>query len=129
MAKGLKLFYGTLTVAEPAAALLEGASFVEQVRTAPRYRLFSLSGFPVLVEDVAAGRAIGAQVWQVPAALWADIVASEPPEMTGQAVELEDGRRVETLVGSLAFVEARMGAEVTEHGSWKAYRLSQRSNF
>lgn len=123
-----KLFYGTLTVAEPAEALLEGASFVEQVSTAPRYRLFSLSGFPVLVEDADCGRAIGAQVWQVPAELWAVIVASEPPEMMHHAVELDDGRRVETLVGSLAFVVAQMGVEVTEHGSWRAYRLSQRSD-
>lgn len=122
---GRRLFYGTLTVAEPGEALLEGASFVEEVRTAPHYRLFSLSGFPVLVDD-PSGRSLAAQVWHVPAELWETIVASEPPEMTPHAVELDDGRRVETLVGTLAFVEARGGVEVTEHGGWRAYRLSRR---
>jgi len=122
-----RLFYGTLTVAEPGNAPLEGASFIEEVRTAPHYRLFSLSGFPVLVDD-PAGQTLTAQIWDVPAELWETIVAGEPAEMTPHAVELEDGRRIETLVGTLAFVENRGGVEVTEHGGWKAYRLSRRSH-
>jgi hypothetical protein len=117
----LRLFYGTLTVAPAGEALLEGASFVEAVRTAPRYRLFSLDGFPVLVEDAAGGRGLDAQVWEVSDELWQRIVASEPPEMTPAAIELEDGRRVETLVGPLPWLEAGGAVEVTDYESWKAY--------
>jgi allophanate hydrolase len=117
-----RLFYGTLTVAPPGEAMLEGAAFAEAATTAPRYRLFSLDGFPVLVEDADGGRAIGVQVWEVPDELWQTIVTSEPEEMTHAAIELEDGRHVETLVGSLEFVTAQGGVEVTHYGSWKAYR-------
>jgi hypothetical protein len=117
-----KVFYGTLTVAPPDDALLEGAHFVESSRTAPRYRLFSLEGFPTLVEDASRGRSIEVQIWEVPDDRWARILESEPADMVPGTVELEDGRRVETLLGTPEFVAARNGVDVSEHGSWKAYR-------
>ena len=116
----LRLFYGTLTVAPPGEALLEGARFVEPAVTAPRYRLFSLDGFPVLVEDEDGG-ALEVQVWDVPDKRWAEIVAGEPPDMVPGEVELSDGRRVATLLGTRAFVEREGGVDVTEHRSWKAF--------
>ena len=122
---GRKLFYGMLTVAPPGEALLEGASFVEQARTAPRYRLFSLDGFPVLVEDAEGGRSLAVQVWEVPDELWAAILESEPPEMVAAAVELDDGRLVVTLLGTPDFVSGRGGVEVSEYGSWAAYRAAE----
>ena len=118
---GRKLFYGTLTIAPPGEALLEGATFLKQTRTAPRYRLFSLDGFPVLAED-ERGRSIGVQIWEVPDDAWARILESEPPEMVPGTVLLEDGRSVETLLGTPEFIAARNGVEVSEHGSWAAYR-------
>jgi allophanate hydrolase len=117
----LRLFYGTLTVAPPGEALLEGASFVEAARTAPRYRLFSLDGFPVLVEDEHGG-ALDVQVWEVPDERWQEIVAAEPPDMVPGTVELGDGRRIATLLGTHTFVEREGGLDVTAHGSWRAYR-------
>jgi gamma-glutamylaminecyclotransferase len=122
-----KLFYGTLTVAPPGEALLDGASFVEAAQTAPRYRLFSLDGFPVLVEDAAQGRSLGVQIWEVADDLWQRIVESEPPEMTAAQIELEDGRLVQTLVGPLAWLEDAGAVEVSEYGSWKAYREAESS--
>jgi allophanate hydrolase-like protein len=120
-----KLFYGTLTVAPPGEALLEGADFVEQARTAPTYRLFSLDGFPVLVEDRASGRAIDVQVWEVPDDLWQLILEQEPPEMVPGSVTLEDGRRVATMLGPRDWIEARAGLDVSAHGSWKAYLAAE----
>ena len=116
-----RLFYGTLTVAPPGSAALDGATFLEAAQTAPRYRLFDLDGFPVLVESPQGGAALSVQVWEVPEERWREIVASEPPEMRPAAVELDDGRTVGTLVGPLAWVEARRGVEATAHGSWAAY--------
>jgi gamma-glutamylcyclotransferase (GGCT)/AIG2-like uncharacterized protein YtfP len=122
-----RLFYGTLTVAPPGEALLDGASFVEAAQTASRYRLFSLDGFPVLVEDAAQGRSLAVQIWEVTDELWQRIVESEPPEMTPAAVELDDGRRVETLVGPLPWLEATGAVEVSGYGSWKTYREAESS--
>lgn len=114
-----RLFYGTLTVA--AAADLGEASFLDATRTATGYRLFSLDGFPVLVEAPDDGAAIAVQVWEVPERQWAEIVASEPAEMVSADIELEDGRRVPTLVGSRSWVESQGAADVTAYGSWAAY--------
>lgn len=97
------------------------------MRTAPRYRLFSLAGFPVLVEDAAEGRSLDAQVWEVTDELWARIVESEPSEMTPAAVELDDGRSVETLVGPLTWLESGGAVEVSGYGSWRAYREAESS--
>lgn len=121
---GQRLFYGTLTVAPPGEALLAGATFIEEARTASRYRLYSLDGFPVLVEDPDRGRSLGVQVWEVPETVWTEIVAAEPPEMAPGAVELDDGRTVETLLGTAEFVSTRGGVDVSEHGSWATYRAS-----
>ena len=116
-----RLFYGTLTVAPPGEALIAGASFVEQTRTASGYRLFSLGGFPVLVEDPQSGGAIDVQVWEVPDDRWERILEQKPPEMVPGDVALEDGRRVGTMLGPREWVEARDGVDVSAHGSWKAY--------
>ena len=65
------------------------------------------------------------QVWEVPDELWASIVASEPPEMVPAAVELENGRRVETLLGTRELVSARGGVDVSAYGGWAAYRAAE----
>jgi hypothetical protein len=116
-----KLFYGTMTVAAAGEALLEGANFVEQASTAPKYRLFSLGGFPVLVEDHESGCAIDVQVWEVPDDRWEHILEQEPSEMVAGSVALEDGRRVETMLAPREWVDARGGLDVSAHGSWRAY--------
>jgi Gamma-glutamyl cyclotransferase, AIG2-like len=120
-----RLFYGTMTVAPPGEALLERASFVEEARTAPRYRLFSLSGFPVLVEDHKSGCAIDVQVWDVPDDRWQRILEDEPPELVPGDVALEDGRRVKTMLGPREWVDARGGVDVSAHGSWRAYLAAE----
>lgn len=120
-----RLFYGTLTVAPPGEALVGGASFVEQMSTAPGYRLFSVGGFPVLVEDPESGFAIDVQVWEVPDDRWERILEQEPPEMVPGDVALEDGRHVGTMLGPGEWVEACGGVDVSAHGSWKAYLAAE----
>ena len=110
-----------MTVAPPGEALLEGANFVEQMSTAPSYRLFSLGGFPVLVEDQESGCEIDVQVWEVPDDRWEEILEQEPPEMVPGKVALADGRRVETMLGPREWVDARGGLDVSAHRSWRAY--------
>lgn len=120
-----KLFYGTLTVAPPGEALLEGANFVEGTRTAQGYRLFSLGGFPVLVEDHESLCAIDVQVWEVPDDRWKRILEQEPSEMVPGSVALKDGRHVGTMLGPLEWVEARGGLDVSAYGSWRAYLAAE----
>ena len=124
---GLKLFYGTLTVVPHDAPELEGSSFVEHARTAPAYRLFSVDGFPGLVEAPEGGVAIDVQVWEVPDERWRALLVDEPPEYYGAAVELEDGRLIETVLAPADYVNAGGGVDVSMHGSWRAYKAATSS--
>jgi allophanate hydrolase len=119
---GLKLFYGTLTLLASDAPLLEGSRLVERVRTAPEYRLFSLDDFPAMVEAGGNGVSIEAQIWEVPDARWEAILVDEPPEYYAAAIELEDGRHIESLLAPADHVAARGGVDISSSGSWRAYK-------
>jgi hypothetical protein len=45
--------------------------------------------------------------------------------MVPRDVALEDGRRAGTMLGPREWVEARGGADVSAHGSWKAYLAAE----
>ena len=120
---GLKLLYGTLTLVSHGAPELEGATFVEQVRTAPRYRLFSLDDFPALLERHENGVSIAAEIWEVPDGRWQALLLDEPPGYYVAAIELEDGRRIDGMAPPAELVAAR-GMDVSSYGSWKAYRAA-----
>lgn len=121
----LKLFYGTMTVQPPESNVLEGATFVEKARTAPKYRLYSLDGFPSLRPDDETGVSIDVQLWDVPDDVWEQIAASEPPAYHDVDIELEDGRRVPTMMASAEYVREKNGVDVSEHGSWAAYTAAR----
>ena len=101
--------------------LLEaGASFVREARTAPVYRLWSIGDrHPAMVRVATGGAAIAVEVWSVPAAGLADILAKEPPGLCIGKVRLDDGSEVLGVLAEPALVEGRR--EITEHGGWRAY--------
>lgn len=103
-----------------------GLTFVEEARTAPKYRLYSIDdAHAALVEDAEGGISVPGEIVEVPDDLWAVILASEPPGVTQAPVELLDGRFVTSAFGDPAQMAA--GArEITEHGGFAAYLRSLR---
>ena len=86
-----------------------GLTFVGEIRTAPRYRLYALDDrFAALVEDAERGIAVPGELVEVADERWEDIAASEPPGITPGPVELEDGRTVIAALGD--------PAHLAEHG-------------
>jgi allophanate hydrolase len=124
---GLKLFYGTLTMAPHDAPELEGATLVERVSTAPRYRLFSLDDFPAMIEAEDNGVSIAAEIWEVPDDRWQALLAVEPPEYAVTKIELDDGRRVDSLLAPSELVAAE-GIDISSIGSWKAFKSGEPSS-
>lgn len=97
-----------------------GLMYLESVRTAPRYRLYSIDdAYAALVEDREQGAAIAGELVEVAGDRLLELVASEPPGVVQAPVELEDGRVV-----SAAFAQAPMGKEITAYGGFAAYRRS-----
>ncbi len=98
-----------------------GLTFVEETRTAPKYRLYSLEErWAALVEDAELGVSVAGELVAVDEARWPELVATEPPGITPGPVELADGRTVTAALGDARHVEAH-GVEITEFGGFAAY--------
>src|SRR5262245_24864576 len=75
--------------------LAAGATFVRETRTVPAYRLWSIGNrHPAMLRVREGGAAIAVEVWDVPPAGIADVLAKEPPGLSVGKVRLEDGSEV-----------------------------------
>jgi gamma-glutamylcyclotransferase (GGCT)/AIG2-like uncharacterized protein YtfP len=102
-----------------------GLRFLESVRTAPKYRLYSIDNeYAALVEDEDAGVAIAGELVDLADERLAELLANEPPGELQAPVELDDGRVV-----SAAFAQPGALAgdvlEITAYGGFAAYRRAQ----
>ena len=108
--------------------LLErGARKVSSTRTAPRYRLYALTGTvplkPGLERVAEGGAAIEVEVWELPLRTFGDVVAEVPAPLGIGSLELADGSWVK---GFICEPFALRGAEeVTQFGGWRAYLASK----
>jgi gamma-glutamylcyclotransferase (GGCT)/AIG2-like uncharacterized protein YtfP len=117
----LAFFYGTFMRGQPGEANLAAATFVEEIRTAPRYRLFSIRDEHPLMLDVGEGGvAVAGQLLDVPQDVWDGLMAVEPPGLHMTEIELGDGRLVAGMLGERAYAE-REGTDISSYGGWAAY--------
>ena len=101
-----------------------GATYAEDIATAARYRLYALDTTPAkpgLVRvDPSQGSEIAGELWSMPAAGFAALVAGLPPPMAIGAVALADGR---TVPGFLCEPAAIAGSvDITASGGWRGWR-------
>jgi AGZA family xanthine/uracil permease-like MFS transporter len=123
------VFNGTVMRGEPAHANLDGATFVEVVRTAPAYRLWSIGDrHPAMARADAGGAAIEAELYEVPDDVWPQIRDTEPPGLYRGPVELGDGRLVEGMLGEPSLVQGPDAVEITAYGGWRAYLAAVRAS-
>ena len=121
-------FYGTFMRGQPGEANLAAATFLGEAHTAPRYRLFSIRDeHPLLLETGSGGVSIAGQLLDVPQDVWDGLMAVEPPGLHMTTIELEDGRRVDGMLGEHDYVEQH-GADISSHGGWAAYRTARDSS-
>jgi hypothetical protein len=98
-----------------------GLTLVEEARTGPRYRLYSIDvTHAALVEDAEHGISVPGEIVEIPDDRWEEILASEPPGVTQAPVELLDGRVLTAAFGDPEQMDAR-AREITEYGGFAAY--------
>jgi gamma-glutamylcyclotransferase (GGCT)/AIG2-like uncharacterized protein YtfP len=114
----------------PLHHLLRGAQLVATVRTAPRYRFYSVGGrFPALAEITGPselGVSVAGELYNIPwEVLCESLLPAEPEELELGVIELEDGS------GSLSMLRRRSYAEpdglyrdISEHADWRGYTAS-----
>jgi gamma-glutamylcyclotransferase (GGCT)/AIG2-like uncharacterized protein YtfP len=113
-------------VCDDQAAL--GLTFIEEARTAPKYRLYSVHDrFAALVEDEGAGVVIVGELVEVPNERLEELLANEPRGVVQAPVELDDGRIVSSAVGDLTELGAD-ARDITDFGGFAAYLRSLRAD-
>jgi adenine/guanine/hypoxanthine permease len=121
------VFNGTVMRGQSAHGNLAGATFVEEVRTAPLYRLYSIGDrHPAMIRDDESGGSISAELYEVPDDVWPRIRDTEPPGLYRGPVELDDGRSVEGMLGDNQLIASVDAVEITAYGGWREY-LNSRS--
>jgi AGZA family xanthine/uracil permease-like MFS transporter len=123
---GLLLFVnGTLMRGLALHANLEGAAFLEEVSTAPKYRLYSIGDrHPGMHEVDSDGVAVLGELYRLSAEILDRVIQSEPPGLSVGPVELADGRVVPGVLfaaGSLRPTDE----DISAHGGWRAYLASR----
>jgi len=101
---------------------LDGAELLEEVETAPRYRLHSIDDdHPAMyaVADGETGAAIAGELYQIPVDVLLRVIEGEPDGLYRGPVTLADGRVVPGILGVRAQVQTY--PEITRHGGWRSY--------
>lgn len=122
---GLLFVNGTLMRELELHDNLAGAEFLEETRTAARYRLHSIGDVhPGMYEVEAAegGAAVSGELYRVPGDVLKRVLDGEPEGLYRGAVELVDGRHVPGILFRRDL--ASKHPDITAHGGWRQYRAS-----
>lgn len=112
---------GTLMRGLKLHANLDGATFLGEFRTAPRYRIFSIGDVhPGMFEVAEGGIPVPGELYALPDEVWSRVEAGEPPGLYRGPVELEGGRVVPGILYPREMAEGHH-REITEFGGWREY--------
>lgn len=122
---GLLFVNGTLMRGLGLHGNLDGAEFLEETRTAPRYRLYSIGDVhPGMHEVEEGGVAVEGELYRVPEEVWRRVEAGEPEHLYRGPIQLEDGRVVPGILYPCEHIQPAH-RDISDHGGWRAY-LDQR---
>lgn len=103
---------------------LDGATFLGEARTVPRFRLYSIGdihpGMFRLEDGEAGGISVPGEIYEMPDDVWARVEAGEPPGLYDGPVELDDGRVLDGILYPRAMAEGKH-KDISDFGGWRAY--------
>jgi gamma-glutamylcyclotransferase (GGCT)/AIG2-like uncharacterized protein YtfP len=109
---------------------LDGAEFLGEFQTAPRYRIFSIGDVHPGMFEVADGEqggiSVPGEIYRMPDDVWQRVEAGEPPNLYKGPVTLADGTVVDGILYPRDLAEGRQ-REITEFGGWRAYMTAKES--
>lgn len=116
---------GTLMRGLKLNANLDGATFLEETRTAPVYRIHSIGDVhPGMYEVPEGGVSVVGELYDVPDEVWARVEAGEPPGLYRGPVKLVDGRVVPGILYPRELAEGHH-PDISAHGGWREYWASR----
>ena len=118
---------GTLMRGLPLHHHLQGAEFLGEVRTAARYRLFSIGDeHPGMFEVTSGGVAVAGELYRLSPDLCRQVEDGEPPGLHIGDVHLEDGRTVSGVLYEMRLAEGHH-KDISSFGGWRRYVESMAS--
>ena len=100
--------------------LKAGAQFIEETKTAPIYRLWSINDrHPAMIRVAEGGKAIAVEIWAVPSVGISDILLQEPPGLCVGKVILANNEVVLGVLGEPFLCEHQK--EITAWEGWRTY--------
>jgi gamma-glutamylcyclotransferase (GGCT)/AIG2-like uncharacterized protein YtfP len=118
---------GTLMRGLKLHANLDGAEFLGEARTAPRYRLYSIGDVhPGMFEVAEGGISVPGEMYRLPDDVWARVEAGEPPGLYKGPVALDDGRVMDGILFPRELAEG-IHRDISEYGGWRVYEAARES--
>jgi len=103
---------------------LDGAEFVEEARTAPTYRIFSINDVhPGMFRVTDGGVSVPGEIYRVPDDVWRRVEAGEPPGLYRGPVTLDDGRTIPGILFPEAMTEGHR--EISRYGGRREYMAAR----
>lgn len=102
---------------------IEGRPFLGAVRTAPKYRFFSVRDEFPGVFPAEDGASIVGELYDVPLEVLEEkFLPDEPAELEFGVIRLDDGRAVMSMLMRAEEVASGKHRDITEYGGWHEYR-------
>jgi AGZA family xanthine/uracil permease-like MFS transporter len=103
---------------------LAGAEFVEEVATAPKYRMHSIGDVhPGMYEVETGGASIVGELYNLPIDVLLHVIEGEPPGLHRGPVTLADGRIVPGILFDADL--AKDHPDISQHRDWRVYMASK----
>jgi hypothetical protein len=116
---------GTLMRGDVLHANLDGARFVSEAQTAPRYRLYSIGDVhPGMIPVDGGGVSVAGEVYELGLEHLERLIVGEPPGLGIGVVELASGGRRLGVFWVASELPAT-ALDISEYGGWRAYRAHQ----
>jgi gamma-glutamylaminecyclotransferase len=114
---------GSALRGQPDHKNLGAARFLEEVRTAPRYRLHSVRDqHPGIYEVADGGISIAGELYDLTPEQHRALIESEPPDLYEAPILLEDGSSANAMVYPRALIEERGYRDISHFGGWAAFK-------
>ena len=115
---------GSALRGQPDHKNLQSATFIQETKTRPFYRLHSVENgwHPGIYEVPQGGIAIPGEVYELTDQQYDHLLSTEPPHMYPATVALENGEEATAMLYPQELVEKFNWPDISDYGGWAAYK-------
>lgn len=117
---------GSALRGQPDHKNLQSATFVQETKTQPRYRLHAAENgwHPAIYEVETGGISIPGEIYEMTLEQFDHLVSTEPPHMYPCEVALIDGGVATAFLYPKELIEQYNWPDISHLGGWAAYKAS-----